>query len=144
MRNRKYELELSAETDKLSEMRAFLEKHLEEAGCAMKAQMQIVLAAEEIFVHIANYAYAPGKGSATVCLELSEEPPAVTVTFIDSGIPFDPLAKPEPDVTLPAESREVGGLGIFMAKKAMDDVKYEYRDGQNVLKLEKKLQLNAV
>ena len=91
-------------------------------------------------MNIANYAYAPETGTATVRLELSGEPQTVAVTFIDSGIPFDPLKKADPDVSLPAEERDIGGLGIYMTKKVMDSVKYEYRDGKNVLTLRKNLQ----
>jgi anti-sigma regulatory factor (Ser/Thr protein kinase) len=63
----------------------------------------------------------------------------VDITFIDNGIPYDPLAKADPDVTLSAEERQIGGLGIFMVKKSMDDVKYEYLDGHNILTLKKGL-----
>ena len=133
-----FELNITAEVENLPEVMAFLEQHLEEADCPPKAQMQLTLAAEEIFVNIAHYAYAPGTGSATVRLELFREEPAAALTFLDSGVPFDPLAKPDPDVTLAAEERGIGGLGIFMTKKTMDRVRYEYRDGQNVLRLEKR------
>ena len=139
MQNKMYELEIAAEIEKLPEVLAFLEQHLEEVDCPPKAQMQIAIAAEEIFVNIAHYAYAPGTGDATVRLELSPEPATAIITFIDRGVPFDPLAKPDPDVTLSAEDREIGGLGIFMTKKNMDDVRYEYRDDCNILRLEKKL-----
>ena len=139
MQNKMYELEIAAEIEKLPEVLAFLEQHLEEVDCPPKAQMQIAIAAEEIFVNIAHYAYAPGTGDATVRLELSPEPATAIITFIDRGVPFDPLAKPDPDVTLSAEDREIGGLGIFMTKKTMDDVRYEYRDDCNILRLEKKL-----
>ena len=132
-----FELTIPAEVEKLPKVLAFLEQHLEAAGCSMKAQMQLAIAAEEIFVNIAHYAYAPETGMATVRLEVSGEPKTAAVTFIDQGVPFDPLAKPDPDVTLAAEDRQIGGLGIYMTKKAMDDVRYEYRDGQNVLTLVK-------
>ena len=72
-------------------------------------------------------------------VEVSENPVTVTITFVDHGVPYDPLAKEDPDVTLPAEQREIGGLGIFMTKKIMDDVTYSYRDGQNILMLKKNL-----
>ena len=139
MESKKYELEIAAEIEKLPVVLAFLEQHLEEADCPPKVQMQIAIAAEEIFVNIAHYAYAPGTGNAKVWLELSPEPVTAVITFLDRGVPFDPLAKPDPDVTLSAEEREIGGLGIFMTKKTMDDVRYEYCDGQNILRLEKKL-----
>ena len=139
MKSKVYELETKAEVEKLSEVLSFIEHHLEEVGCTPKAQMQIAVAAEEIFVNIASYAYAPASGNATVRLEVSEDPVAVTITFMDGGKPFDPTKKDDPDLTLPAEERGIGGLGIYMTKKIMDDVKYEYRDGKNVLTLMKRV-----
>ena len=133
------ELVLEATTDNLHKVLEFVDSHLEAANCPMKSMMQIDVAVEEIFVNIANYAYAPDKGNATVRVEVSEEPIAVTITFIDKGMPYDPLAKEDPDVTLSAEEREIGGLGIFMVKQTMDDVNYEYKDGQNILTLKKNL-----
>ncbi len=133
------ELTIPAEVENLPELTAFLEQPLEEAGCSMKTQMQISMAAEEIFVNIANYAYAPGKGIATVRLTISRDPATATITFIDRGTPFNPLENEDPDVTLPAEERAIGGLGIFMTKKTMDEIHYAYKDGQNQLTLVKKL-----
>ena len=100
-----YELALEATVESLTEVMAFLEQHLEEADCPLKAQMQIAVAAEEIYVNIAHYAYAPGTGEATVRLEITDDQTAV-ITFIDRGVPFDPLAKPDPDVTLFAELKK--------------------------------------
>ena len=133
------ELEIEATTENLPEVQTFVEERLAELDCSPKAQMQIALAVEEVFVNIANYAYAPEKGAATVRVEVSEEPISVTITFLDRGIPYDPLAMDDPDLTIPAEQRKVGGLGVFMVKKTMDDVSYEYRDGQNILTLKKNL-----
>jgi len=132
-----YELTLEATLENLDLVTGFLEEHLEEAECPLKTQMQISIAAEEIYVNIAHYAYKPETGMATLQLKLFEEPRAMELTFIDSGIPFDPLARPDPDVTLSAEQRRIGGLGIYMTKKAMDEMRYEYRDGHNVLTLRK-------
>ena len=134
-----FELMIPAEVERLPEVLSFLERHLEEADCSMKAQMQIAVAAEEIFVNIAHYAYAPETGMATVHLEISGEPRRASVTFLDRGVPFDPLAKEDPDVSLSAEERDIGGLGIFMTKKTMDEVRYEYRDGQNILTMVKSI-----
>ena len=135
MKNPYYEIEVAASLDNLQQVLSFLEEKLEAAECPMKVLMQITVAAEEIFVNIANYAYAPNTGMATVCLTISESPRAASITFRDSGMPFDPLAKEDPDVTLPAEERQIGGLGIYMTKKAMDEMRYEYTNGQNVLTL---------
>ena len=133
------EMEIEADVSKLSEVLGFLEQNLEMVNCPLKAQMQISVAAEEIFVNIAHYAYAPEKGTAMVRIEISEEPVTVTITFIDNGIPFDPLAHEDPDVSLTVDERQIGGLGIFMTKKVMDDVVYEYEDGKNILRMKKKL-----
>ncbi len=131
------ELVIEALTDNLTELLAFVDEQLEAADCPVKTQMQIDIAAEEIFVNIANYAYKPRIGTVKVLVEVTEDPSAAEITFIDSGIPYDPLEKADPDVTLSADERQIGGLGIFMVKKTMDDVKYEYLDGHNVLMLKK-------
>lgn len=133
------ELELDAELENLSEVQLFLEEHLERADCPMKSQMQLSVAVEEIYANIANYAYAPEIGKAKIRIEVSPDPVSVTITFIDHGIPYDPLAKEDPDITLSADERPIGGLGIFITKKTMDDVNYEYKDGQNILTLKKNL-----
>ena len=133
------ELEIEALAENLDDVQAFVDERLEAADCPMKAQMQIDLAVEEIFVNISSYAYAPDKGNAIVRVEVSGDPVTVTITFVDHGVPYDPLAKEDPDVTLSAEERGIGGLGIFMTKKIMDDVAYEYRDGKNVLTLKKNI-----
>ena len=101
--------------------------------------MQIDIAVEEIFVNIASYAYPNGDGTATISVSESTSPTAIRITFVDSGIPYNPLAKEDPDITLGAEEREIGGLGIFMVKKSMDDVNYEYTHGHNRLTLVKNL-----
>ena len=101
----------------------------------MKVQMQIDIAVEEIFTNIARYAYAPGEGSAVI--GVLAEPGRAEITFSDTGMPYNPLLREDPDVTLAAEEREIGGLGIFMVKKTMDEMRYEYSTGQNLLTLVK-------
>ncbi len=133
------ELEIEARTENLPQVLAFVDEQLETADCPMKIQMQIDIAVEEIFVNIAHYAYNPEVGTAMVRVEILGDPPSVDITFIDGGVPYDPLAKADPDVTLSAEERQIGGLGIFMVKKSMDDVKYTYLDGHNILTLKKGL-----
>ena len=133
------EIEVDADDSKLDTVMEFLEQNLEMVDCSPKAQMQICVAAEEIFVNIAHYAYGSETGKATVRVELSGDPVTVTITFMDNGVPFDPLAKEDPDVTLAADERKIGGLGIFMTKKTMDDVAYEYKDGKNILQMKKRI-----
>ena len=134
-----FEMETEALADNLAAVTAFVNGHLEKVGCPMKAQMQIELAVEEIFVNIASYAYAPGTGRAIIQVEVTDAPASATIIFIDQGTPYDPLAKPDPDVSLSAKEREIGGLGIYLTKKTMDDVRYEYKDGKNILTLMKKI-----
>jgi len=133
------ELTINATLENIPEVTAFVDEQLEALGCPMKAQMQIDIAIDELFGNIAHYAYNPDVGPATVRVEVQENPMAVVITFIDKGVPYDPLKKEDPDVTLSAEERDIGGLGIYMVKKSMDEVLYEYRDGQNILKIKKKL-----
>ena len=135
----KSELVIEASVDRLGEVQTFIDERLENVGCPSRTQMQIGVAVEEIFVNIALYAYAPGTGEAVVELETSDDPAAVTIVFKDRGTPYDPLARRDPDITSSAEEGEIGGLGVFMTKKLMDEVIYEYRDGQNVLTLKKRL-----
>lgn len=133
------EMKIEALTENLPEVLAFVDRALEDRGCPAKAQMQIDLAVEELFVNIAQYAYHPQVGSATVKVAILEQPLSVVITLIDQGRPYDPLAADEPDITLSAEDRQVGGLGIYMVKKSMDEIGYEYKDGQNILTIKKKL-----
>lgn len=133
------ELTVEATIGNIETVTDFVNGQLEAIGCPMKAQMQIDVAIDELFSNIARYAYNPETGPATVRVEVPEDPMSVVVTFIDHGVPYDPLKQADPDVTLSAEERQIGGLGIFMVKKTMDDVSYEYRDGQNILKIRKAL-----
>ena len=105
----------------------------------MKVLMQISLAVEEIFVNIANYAYAAEGGNATIRAGIEKDTNMAVITFVDRGRPYDPTAKADPDITLSAEERAIGGLGIFMVKKTMDEVSYSYTNGCNVLTMKKKL-----
>ena len=132
------ELDVEATIDNLDTVTGFVNRALEEFDCPMKTQMQIELAVEEIYVNIANYAYSPEVGRAKVRVEVDDDPLKVSITFIDHGKPYDPLAKEDPDVTLSAQERQIGGLGIFLTKQTMDDVEYEYKDGQNILTIKKK------
>ena len=126
-----------ARLDRLQEVLAFVDGQLEAVDCPLRVQMQIDVAVEEIYVNIASYAYAPGFGPATIRLEFQDAPRAVAITFIDHGVHYDPLAKPDPDITLSAEERKIGGLGIYMVKKSMDGMTYAYEDGRNVLTITK-------
>ena len=133
------ELTVAATVENIETVTDFVNEQLEAMDCPMKAQMQIDIAIDELFGNIAHYAYNPEIGKATVRVEVIEDPLSVIITFIDNGIPYDPLAKADPDTTLSAEERDIGGLGIYMVKKSMDDITYEYKDGHNILKIKKNL-----
>ena len=116
----------------------FIEKILDEAECPLAIKMRITLAAEETFINIASYAYPEDSpGPVELSVGITDEPRSIVLTFEDQGKPYNPLAKDDPDVTLSVDKRRIGGLGIFLTKKTMDNVSYEYRDGRNILKLTK-------
>ena len=133
------ELTMDATVENIARVTAFVDEQLEAMDCPMKAQIQIDVAIDELFGNIAHYAYRPDVGPATVRVEFLKEPRAVELTFMDSGIPYDPLEKDDPDISLSIEEREIGGLGIYMVKKSMDAVPYEYKDGHNILRIQKKI-----
>ena len=132
------ELTLEARVEYLDQVLSFVDSHLEKLNCPMKTKMQIDVAVEELYVNIARYAYT-STGSATIRVEVEEDPLAVSITFIDHGIPYDPLKKPDPDVTLSAEERQIGGLGIYMVKKSMDSLEYAYEDDCNIVTITKSM-----
>lgn len=130
---------LNAEVDRMDDVLDFVNAELEAHDVSMKVIMQLDIAIEEIFVNIAHYAYNPEIGEAAVTVDVQENPPCVVISFIDRGKPYDPLSREDPDVTLGVEDREIGGLGIYMVKKSMDEVTYTYEDGQNILTIRKLL-----
>ena len=133
------ELEISAVKENLDEVLAFIEQELRGMDCPLKVKTQIDIAVEEIFVNIASYAYNPGEGQAQVRVEVQDDPLEIILTFLDHGKPYDPLAREDPDISLPAEKRRIGGLGIFLVKKSMDEINYEYKNGHNILTMKKSL-----
>ena len=158
-------LTVSATDENLSQVIEFIGSNLEEVGCGMKAQTQIEVSVEELFVNIAHYAYSGAVGgasdtvrngtanascatstaeaaknsigSATITFDFASETRTVAISLIDSGVPYNPLSKPDPDITLSAEERQIGGLGIFMVKKNMDEVLYSFAEGKNITTIKK-------
>lgn len=133
------EREFPAEDGALNDVLSFAEEELDRFGCPPKTVMQLCIALEEIFVNIAHYAYPGGKGTALLGIDFDEADRIVTFRMSDCGIPFDPLEKPDPDITLSAEERQIGGLGIFMMKVTMDEAEYAYENGRNILTMKKKI-----
>ena len=130
-------IEIPAEKTRLNEVTGFVLDFAKELGFENKELFQLKLCTEEIFVNVASYAYEPDTGSVTVTAEGGKDPLTVTVSFIDSGKPFDPLAKPDPEKNRSLSQAKKGGLGIFLTKRFMDEVSYAYQDGKNVLTIKK-------
>ena len=128
-----------AKTEALSAVLDYVEQTLQGYDCPLKVQTAVCVAIEEVFVNVAHYAYPDGEGDMTLAIGFDEPTRAITFRMTDGGVPFDPLQKPDPDITLSAESREIGGLGIFIAKKTMDSLAYAYENGENVLTMIKKI-----
>ncbi len=131
------EISLDAVIENIDTVTDFVNEQLETAGCPMKVQIQIDIAVDEILSNISRYAYAPNTGKVWVGVEIKQNPTAAVISFKDEGYPYNPLAKEDPNVTLSAEERKIGGLGIFIVKKSMDGMEYENIDGKNILILTK-------
>ena len=133
------EITLKAVIENIPQVTAFVDEQLEAIECPMKAQLQLDVAIDELFCNIASYAYGGGEGEATVRFAFDAAARRVSLDFIDRGMPFNPLTSKEPDISLSAEERSVGGLGIFLVKKTMDRIAYRYEAGQNILTIEKQI-----
>lgn len=125
-----------ANTSILDTVLADVESSLEEANVPPKFVIPFLVAVEEIFVNIASYAYPQLNGEVKINLEVSNN--QVMISFVDNGIPFNPLEKEDPDTNAAVEDRQIGGLGIYMVKKSMDGIEYERKDNNNILTFWKK------
>ncbi len=130
-------IEIEAQVDNLNKVLEFIDEEIEATSASTKIQMQLDLAVEELFVNIASYAYIDNEGTATISFDYEEGTRTISIILSDHGVPYNPLEKEDPDVTLSAEQRNIGGLGILMAKKNVDDIRYEYKDGCNITTLSK-------
>ena len=130
------DITVEAKVENIDVVTNFVNDILEENCCPMKIQMQIDVVIDEIG-NISYYAYGADGGKASV--QAGIEKGMIVLVFIDQGIPYNPLENKDPDITLNLEEREIGGLGIYMVKKIMDEVSYEYMDGQNILRMRKSL-----
>ncbi len=131
------EFKIEALKENLNHVMSFVDEHLEGVDCPMKAQMQIDLCVEEMFINVASYAYGSGKGDVIIRLEEEKDPSGISIVLVDEGMPYDPLAKADPDVTASADQRQIGGLGIFLVKKNMDNISYRRDGNKNVFRMTK-------
>lgn len=133
------EITVDATIENMNTVTAFVDDFLDQIACPMKSRIQINIVIDEIFGNICHYAYKDSVGAVTVRVESGNTPKAVFLTFTDNGIPYNPLETEDPDITLSSEERKIGGLGIYLVKKNMDEMKYEYVNQQNRLWMEKRL-----
>ena len=133
------EITIDALIENINTVTAFVDDLLDEIDCPMKSKIQIHIVIDEIFGNICHYAYKDSVGAVTVRVESGNTPKAVFLTFTDNGIPYNPLETEDPDITSSSEERKIGGLGIYLVKKNMDEMKYEYLNQQNRLWMEKRL-----
>ncbi|MCQ2419319.1 MAG: SpoIIE family protein phosphatase, partial [Clostridia bacterium] len=126
-----------AKLEDIPKVTAFVEGELEKLDCPMKAVVQISIAIDEIYSNIVKYGYGNKPGPVKVEVLDHTDEGSVSLRFTDDGMPYNPLTKEDPDVTLSAEERSIGGLGIYMVKKTMDDMKYAYENEKNILTITK-------
>ncbi len=123
----------------LNDVTDYVEAELEKAGFTYKDILRLKVCIEEVFINVAHYAYGEATGDVDIGIEHDVANNQVIFSFVDSGLQFDPLAKEDPDITLTAQERQIGGLGIFICKKIMDDIQYNYENGKNILTMTKKI-----
>jgi len=131
-------LDLKNDMSQLHCLHDFVDQVSAELGLSPRTSMNLKLALEEALVNVISYAY-PGEKDQTICLCLEATPEQLIFQLVDTGIPFNPIAKPEPDIELPESRRPIGGLGIFLVKKLMTKVVYERLENKNILTLIKEL-----
>lgn len=129
-----HELMMEATFENISAVQDFVGRHIED--CPQKVQHQMMIAVDEIFSNIVRYAYNPDVGCVVVRIAVGSD---IVLEFEDSGVAYDPLSGDDPDITLSAEERDIGGLGIFMVKNIMDSVNYRRDGNKNILTVSKKL-----
>lgn len=134
------QITVRATFDQVKPVMDFVNDRLAELGCSEQVRVHVDIAIDELFGNIVRYAYNPEGGPVTVRVEVEDDPLCVIISFIDKGVPYDPLSAEFVDtIHLPAKERPIGGLGLFMVKKIMDNISYTYRDGQNILTIRKKI-----
>ncbi len=133
MKSNVFSITIQASMKHLPEVKSFVNENLDMTECSKKIRMNIYLSVEELFTNICSYAYGADVGDVTIEIELNDKKDTINITFIDTGIPYNPLEKEAPVVSGAATNRKIGGLGIFITKKLMDNMSYEYRNDENRL-----------
>jgi sigma-B regulation protein RsbU (phosphoserine phosphatase) len=133
------EIIVGAQVENLTQINEFVEEQLSSLEPSPKEQLQLELAVEEIFVNIASYAYEGKHGQAVIQARVTNSPKSIELIFQDEGIPYNPLDRDDPDPEMLLEDRKIGGWGIFLVKKNVDEVTYAYENGKNVLTIRKNI-----
>ncbi len=134
-----YTAALEATPENVAVSQELVHNFLDSVSCSMSTFFELDMIVEEIFINIVHYAYGDHGGKAFMDLALNKEGDTLSITFRDTGFPYNPLGKEDPDITAPASERPIGGLGIFLVQKYSNGLSYEYADGQNRLTIHKKL-----
>ena len=132
---------IPASMEYLHKIMSLTENLLKESGCGEDERRLIEISVEEIFTNIASYAYKEGEGMVWLewdVRDMDKGQKEVEIRFQDEGVPYDPFARRDPDLTLPIEERPVGGLGVYMVKQFMDDASHCYEEGRNITVIRKK------
>lgn len=133
-------LTVAAKDDEIDAIGEFLDGLLEGTSVGDEARSQLDVAVEEIFVNISHYAYGEGEGDVVVRGSVAAEPPhTVTLSFEDEGAAFNPLDRKPPDLSPAVRRHQIGGLGIFLARRMSDEIGYERKDGKNILTIKKNM-----
>lgn len=134
------EREFDAKVDELPNVISFIENELKKFDFSHKIITQFNLVVEELFVNVASYSYKDNEnGKCKIAIDYNQDKQEVTLSIEDNGIKFNPLEIEDPDTTLSAEERPIGGLGILLVKKNMDNIEYKYEDNKNILILRKNI-----
>ena len=134
-----HKLTVPAKIENLQKVFNFLNTQLNSVTYNMKSRLQLELSIEEAYVNISKYAYEYNEGNIEILSHIDKDPIQITVKLMDSGIPYNPLNNEDPNILANTEEKELGGLGILLIKKNVDNIRYEYLDGKNVLTIQKKL-----
>ena len=126
---------LESKMENIKKVIEFVNSKIEKCNFKEKEKLEINIAIDELFGNIVKYAYGEEVGIVEVQVKVKENPLEVEITFIDSGTKYNPLEREEPNIEANLNERKIGGLGIFIARKLMDEIKYEYKDGKNVLSI---------
>ncbi len=133
-------LTVEADRRNMQAVQNFVEKELtKDPDCIRSDVLKVHMVIDEIFGNISDYAYDDGTGNVTIAVDIDGPEKTLQLVFSDEGKEYNPLLNEDPDITLPVGKRAIGGLGILMVKNTMDEIRYEYEGGRNILIMRKRI-----